>query len=79
MLTCVKNKCETERFTGFFFYTEEQFYNNNEAQIWQKIKSNVRTIQAGVWNHACKVCFSNILLSSSNSTVSSVEILQMLR
>ena len=24
---------------------------NNEAQIWPKIKKNVRTIQAGIWNY----------------------------
>ena len=62
------------------FLLFEQFYKNNEAQIWPKTKNNVRTIEAGVWNHRCKVTFLNkILLFSSNSTVSSVEILQMLR
>ena len=40
----------------------------------------MRTIQAGIWNHKSKVYFLNkIILFSSNSTVSSVEILQMLR
>ena len=34
------------------------FHKNNEAQIWSKIKSNVKTIQAGIWNHKCKVYVS---------------------
>ena len=42
--------------TRFLF--KEQFYKNNAAQIWPKIKNNVRTIQAGIWNHKCKVYFS---------------------
>ena len=33
------------------------FYKN-EAQIWPKIKNNVGTIQAGIWNHRWKVYFS---------------------
>ena len=37
------------RYIHAFLY--EQFYKNNEAQIWPKIKNNVRTIQAGIWNH----------------------------
>ena len=36
----------------------EQFYKNNEAQIWPKIKNNIRTIQTGVWNHKYEVYFS---------------------
>ena len=35
----------------------EQFYKNNEAQICPKFKNNVGTIQAGIWNHKCKVYF----------------------
>ena len=39
-----------------------RFYKNNicknEAQIWPKIKNNVRTMKAGIWNHKCKVYFS---------------------
>ena len=27
------------------------FYKNNEAQIYPKIKNNVKTIQVGIWNH----------------------------
>ena len=42
--------------TRFLF--KEQFYKNNAAQIWPKIKNNVRTIQAGIWNHKCKVYFA---------------------
>ena len=34
------------------------FHKNNEAQIWSKIKSNVKTIQAGIWNLKCKVYVS---------------------
>ena len=40
------------------FFLEEQFYKNNEAQIWPKIRKNERTIQAGIWNHKSKVYFS---------------------
>ena len=55
-------------------------YKNNGAKIWPKIKNNVRTIQAGIWNHKCKVYFSQLSsIISSNSNVSSVKILQMLR
>ena len=36
------------RFSFLFFFLQEQFYNNNEAQIWLKVKNNVRTIQAGI-------------------------------
>ena len=37
----------------------EQFRHikNNEAQIMPKVKNNVRTIQAGIWNHKYKVYF----------------------
>ena len=54
---------------------------NNEAQICPKIKNNVRTIQAGIWNHKMQslLFLIKFILFSSNSTVSSVDILQMLR
>ena len=42
--------------TRFLF--KKQFYKNNAAIICPKIKNNVRTIQAGIWNHKCKVYFS---------------------
>ena len=64
---------------------KERFYKNvNKAQIWPKIKNNARTIQAGIWNHKslnAKFTFLNkiLILFSSKSTVSSVEILIMLR
>ena len=65
----------------YTLFKKKQLYKNNAAQNWPKIKDNVRTIQAGIWNHKCKVYtfLNKILLFSSNSTVSSVEILQMLR
>ena len=68
-------------YTLFFIRTISSVYKNNEAQIWPKIRNNVRTIQAGIWKHRCKVCLSynKILLFSLNSTVLSVELLQMLR
>ena len=48
--------------------------------MWPKIKNNARIIQVRIWNHNSKFTFLNeIILFSSNSTVSSVEILQMLR
>ena len=91
-----------------FLFTRFFFYKNNEAQIYPKIKNNVKTIQVGIWNHNSIIFYYFIylpvhptlrnrrfmaalyrgeevtdhnifLLFSSNSTVSSAEILQMLR
>ena len=31
---------------------------NNKAQICPKIKNNVKTIEAGIWNRKCKIYFS---------------------
>ena len=42
----------------FYMIIHAFFYKNNEAQMWPKIKNNVRTIQAGIWNHKCKFYFS---------------------
>ena len=63
-----------------FFYIGAFFYKN-EAQIWPKIKNNVRTIPGwGLESLKAKFTFLNkIILFFSNSTVSSVELLQMLR
>ena len=57
------------------------FYKNNFTRTTRlKFGKKIKTIQAGIWNHKCKFTFFNkILLFSSNLTVSSVEILQMLR
>ena len=57
-------------YTLFFIRTINK---NNEAQTWSKIKNNVRTIQAGIWNHNAKFTFlDNVLSFSSNSTASNV-------
>ena len=42
----------------YIFDTRFFFNKNNEAQIWPKSKNKLRTIEAGTWNHKCKVYFS---------------------
>ena len=48
------------------FGRSEQFYKN-EAQIWPKVKNNIRTIQAGIWNHKCKIYFFELFLTVAAS------------
>ena len=68
------------------YYIKEHFYKNNEAQVWPRIKNNVRTIQTNpgrdlesVMNAGFTFPNKFSVLFFSNSTVSSDEIFQMLR
>ena len=64
--------------TGFFL--EEQFIRTTRLKFAQKLRTSLEQSRLGFGIIYAKFSFlNNILLFSSNSTVSSVEILQMLR